>query len=126
MLIIPNRDKGTLLLAFIAGLSINGCFSVLFNSLVPFSVFPLISLGLAAAALHHRYLNSAMSSGMPSLAAAFALLGVLLYSAVIKVTYPQMGSNFIPTLLTTALFFWIVLRLRSLKQKQMMKTSASD
>ena len=42
------RDKGTLLLAFITGLAINGSFSVLFSTFVPFSIFPLIALGLAA------------------------------------------------------------------------------
>ncbi len=34
------QDKGTLLLALIAGLSINGAFAALFSSIVPFSVFP--------------------------------------------------------------------------------------
>lgn len=38
-----NQDKGTLLLALVAGLSINGTFSALFSSIVPFSVFPIIS-----------------------------------------------------------------------------------
>ncbi len=31
-----SRDKGTLLLAFITGLAINGSFSVLFSTFVPF------------------------------------------------------------------------------------------
>lgn len=34
-----TRDKGTLILAFIAGLSINGSFSALFTDGVPFSFF---------------------------------------------------------------------------------------
>ena len=38
------QDKGTLLLALIAGLSINGAFAALFSSIVPFSVFPILSL----------------------------------------------------------------------------------
>lgn len=76
------RDKGTLVLAFITGLSINGSFSVLFSSFVPFSIFPLIALALAAWCLHQRYLNRAMPDGMPSIAAAFFLLGILVYSAL--------------------------------------------
>ena len=42
------QDKGTLLLALIAGLSINGAFAALFSSIVPFSVFPILSLLLTA------------------------------------------------------------------------------
>lgn len=36
----PGRENGTLLLALIAGLSINGSFAALFSSVVPFSIFP--------------------------------------------------------------------------------------
>ena len=32
-----NQDRGTLLLALVAGLSINGTFAALFSSIVPFS-----------------------------------------------------------------------------------------
>jgi len=32
-----GQDKGTLLLALVAGLSINGTFAALFSSIVPFS-----------------------------------------------------------------------------------------
>ncbi len=35
-----NKNRGTLLLALVAGLSINGTFAALFSSIVPFSVFP--------------------------------------------------------------------------------------
>ena len=106
------RDKGTLLLAFITGLAINGSFSVLFNAFVPFSIFPLIALGLAAWCLHQRYLNRAMPEGMPSLAAAFFLLGILLYSAIVRADYPEIGSNFLPVVLMVALIFLIGTRLR--------------
>lgn len=106
------RDKGTLLLAFFTGLAINGSFSVLFNAFVPFSIFPLIALGLAAWCLHQRYLNRAMPEGMPSMAAAFFLLGILLYSAIVRADYPEIGSNFVPVVLMVALIFWIGTRLR--------------
>ena len=52
-----NQDRGTLLLALVAGLSINGTFAALFSSIVPFSVFPIISLVLTVYFLHQRYLN---------------------------------------------------------------------
>ncbi|EJP4075155.1 DUF1422 family protein, partial [Escherichia coli] len=38
------QEKGTLLLALLAGLSVNGTFAALFSSVVPFSVFPIIAL----------------------------------------------------------------------------------
>lgn len=51
------QDKGTLLLALIAGLSINGTFAALFSSIVPFSIFPVLSLLLTVYCLHQRYQN---------------------------------------------------------------------
>ena len=111
------RDKGPLLLAFITGLAINGSFSVLFSTFVPFSIFPLIALGLAAWCLHQRYLNRNMPDGMPSLAAAFFLLGILVYSALVRAEYPDIGSNFIPTILMVALVFWIATRFRRARNK---------
>lgn len=111
------RDKGTLALAFITGLSVNGSFSVLFSHFVPFSIFPLIALALAAWCLHQRYLNRAMPDGMPSIAAAFFLLGILAYSALVRAEYPDIGSNFIPTILMVALVFWIGYRLKRQKMQ---------
>lgn len=64
-----NQDRGTLLLALVAGLSINGTFAALFSSIVPFSVFPIISLVLTVYCLHQRYLNRTMPVGLPGLAA---------------------------------------------------------
>ena len=49
-----RRDKGTLLLAFIVGLSVHGTFSALFNSAVHFSVFPVLALCLAVYCFHQR------------------------------------------------------------------------
>ncbi|NKG32886.1 YijD family membrane protein [Erwinia rhapontici] len=113
MSLATGRDKGTLLLTFLTGLSINGSFSVLFSAVVPFSVFPLIALGLSAWCLHQRYLNRAMPDGMPSLAAGFFLLGILLYSAIVRAEYPEIGSNFVPTILMVAVVFWIAVKWRA-------------
>jgi hypothetical protein len=79
-----GQDKGTLLLALIAGLSINGTFAALFSSIVPFSIFPLIALVLTVYCLHQRYQNRTMPVGLPGLAAACFILGVLLYSTVVR------------------------------------------
>ena len=58
-----RRDKGTLLLAFIVGLSVHGTFSALFNSAVHFSVFPVLALCLAVYCFHQRYLNQMLPEG---------------------------------------------------------------
>ncbi|CCG85523.1 YijD family membrane protein [Erwinia piriflorinigrans] len=112
MSLVTGRDKGTLLLTFLTGLAINGSFAALFSSIVPFSVFPLIVLGLSAWCLHQRYLNRAMPDGVPSLAAAFFLLGILVYSAIVRAEYPDMGSNFVPVIFMVIVVFWIGLRLK--------------
>ncbi len=78
-----GQDKGTLLLALIAGLSINGTFAALFSAIVPFSVFPVISLVLTVYCLHQRYQKSYYAGRFcRGLAAACFILGVLLYSTV--------------------------------------------
>lgn len=109
------QDKGTLLLALIAGLSINGAFAAIFSSIVPFSVFPIISLVLTVYCLHQRYQNRAMPVGLPGLAAACFILGVLLYSTVVRAEYPTIGSNFLPAVLSVILVFWIGYRMRNRK-----------
>lgn len=112
------RDKGTLLMAFITGLAINGSFSVLFSTFVPFSIFPLIALGLAVWNLHQRYLHCNMPDGIPALAAAFFLLGILAYSSLVRAEYPEIGSNFLPVVLMVALVFWIGLKIRRLRNRR--------
>lgn len=107
-----HHDKGTLLLALIAGLSVNGAFAAFFSAVVPFSLFPLLALVLSVYCLHQRYLHHEMPEGMPLLTAACFLLGLLAYSALVRVEYPQLGSNFLPSILCVALVFWIGLRLK--------------
>lgn len=107
------QEKGTLLLALVAGLSINGTFTALFSSIVPFSIFPIISLVLSVWCLHQHYQNRTMPPGLPGIAAACFLLGVLLYSTVVRAEYPAIGSNFLPSILTVILLFWIIFRLRN-------------
>ncbi|MFU2315429.1 YijD family membrane protein [Rahnella sp. PCH160] len=110
-----NQDNGTLVLALIAGLSINGTFDALFSSVVAFSIFPIIALVLSVYCLHVRYHKGEMPKGLPLLAAACFLLGLLLYSAFVRVEYPELGSNSLPTLICVALVFWIGLKLKKRK-----------
>ncbi|RPH31136.1 YijD family membrane protein [Buttiauxella warmboldiae] len=109
------QDRGTLGLALIAGLAINGTVAALFSSVVPFSIFPIITLVLAVYCLHQRYQNRTMPVGLPGIAAACFILGVLLYSAVVRAEYPAIGSNFLPAVLSVALLFWIGAKIRARK-----------
>jgi len=113
-----RHENGTLLLALVSGLSVNGSFAALFSSIVPFTVFPIISLVLALYCLHQRYLNSAMPEGVPSLAAASFLLGLLVYSTLVRASYPEIGSNFWPAVFSVALVFWIGYKLKTRKAQQ--------
>ncbi|MGL9773394.1 MAG: YijD family membrane protein [Sodalis sp. (in: enterobacteria)] len=114
----PLAEKGTLLLALIAGLSLNGSFTALFSAIVPFSLFPPIALALALYCLHQRYHQSAMPPGYPLLVAANFLLGLLLYSAIVRAEYPAIGSNFVPSILAVVLVLWIGRRLKILRRTQ--------
>lgn len=110
-------DIGTLILSTVAGLSISGSFSALFSSVVPFSIFPLLALVLSAYCLHQRYLNVAMPEGMPMLSSSCFLLGLLLYSTLIRVEYPAIGSNFLPSLLCVVLVLWIGIRIKKQRDR---------
>ncbi|MEY4474431.1 MAG: inner membrane protein yijD [Pseudomonadota bacterium] len=112
------RETGTLLLALIMGLAINGSFNALFSAFVPFSVFPLLTFILAVYCLHQRYLNFAMPQGIPVLASACFLLGILFYSAIVRVAHPAIGSNFVPLTLSVVLVFWIIFKLKKRKSAQ--------
>ncbi|MCL6353437.1 YijD family membrane protein [Pectobacterium polaris] len=122
----PHQEKGTLVLALIAGLSVNGAFAALFSSIVPFSIFPLIALILSIYCLHQRYLHHSMPEGIPMLAAASFLLGLLIYSAIVRVEYPAIGSNFIPSILCVVLVFWIGLKLRRRKETDSVSAEESE
>ncbi|CNF25053.1 putative inner membrane protein [Yersinia mollaretii] len=122
----PRRETGTLLLALITGLAVNGSFNALFSAFVPFSIFPLLALILAVYCLHQRYLNFAMPQGLPLLASACFLLGILVYSAIVRVEHPAIGSNFVPSILSVALVFWILFKLKARKSAQANEELESD
>ncbi|KFF71530.1 hypothetical protein IW01_07745 [Pectobacterium brasiliense] len=122
----PHQEKGTLALALIAGLSVNGAFAALFSSIVPFSIFPLIALVLSVYCLHQCYLHHSMPEGIPMLAAASFLLGLLIYSAIVRVEYPAIGSNFIPSILCVVLVFWIGLKLHRRKAIESVSAEESE
>lgn len=107
-----TRDNSTLLLALMSGLSFNGFCSALFSAIVPFSIFPLMSLVLAVYCLRQFYHDQSMSEGMPRLTLACFLLGIFGYSAVVRVQFPQIGSNLLPSIICVVLVLWIILKLK--------------
>ncbi|PHM38638.1 YijD family membrane protein [Xenorhabdus innexi] len=113
-----RQDKSTMLLALIVGLATHGTFSAFFNSLIPFSIFPIITLALSLYCLHQRYLNYPMAEGLPKLAVGCFFLGLFAYNAIIRVNHPEIGSNFLPVVVGTGLVFWLYVKLKGRKQQK--------
>lgn len=91
----PNPiPKKPLLLALLIGICGDAFWSVLTESAVPFSFFPLIALGLAAQQLYQLYRHEPMVGSTPACVLLSFLIGVFGHSALLKVQYPDLGSNF--------------------------------
>lgn len=113
----PRNEYSTLLLMLIAGICFNGTLYAFFSSIVPFSVFPILALVLAVYCLHQRYLHSAMAEGVPLLSVLSFILGIAIYSALIRVAYPSVGKNLLPVIVCLALIFWIGVKLKKVKSQ---------
>lgn len=119
-----NRcEKSTLLLAAVIGVALHGTYSTLFNSLVEWSIFPILSLVLALYCLHQRYLHQPMTDGMPKLIFSFFLLGLFGYNAYIRMGNPEMGSNFFSSVALVVVALWIY---RQVKQRQRIRQQAEE
>lgn len=91
----PNAiPKKPLLLALLIGICGDAFLSVLTESAVPFSFFPLIALLLAAYQLYQHYRHEPMVGNTPVCMILSFFIGVFGHSALIKVQYPELGSNF--------------------------------
>lgn len=62
--------------------------------------------------LHHSYQHHAMPPVILYMVAANFLLGLVVYSAIVRAEYPAIGSNFAPPILAVALILWISRRLK--------------
>lgn len=102
-----NYERSTLLLSLVIVLSTHGTFSTLFNSLVEFSIFPIVTLILAVYCLHQRYLHQAMPMGLPKFVAGSFFLGMFGYAAILRVQHPDVGSNFIPATVIVIIALWM-------------------
>lgn len=86
--------KKPLLLALLIGICGDAFWAVLTESAVPFSFFPLIALVLAAYQLYQHYRHEPMVGNTPTCILLSFFIGVFGHTALIKVQYPELGSNF--------------------------------
>jgi uncharacterized membrane protein len=100
-----------LILALLVGLCGHASVAVLTYSGVPFSLFPIIALVLAAKQLYHHYTSEPMTGDIPACTVISFFIGVFAHSAFLRVQYPEMGSNFIPLILTLLLAAWLSIKL---------------
>lgn len=106
-----KAERKTLLLSLLAGLCGNATLAVLTSGAVSFSVFPVIAFGLAVYCLYQEYLSKPMSEGTPSVAFACFLAGAFGYSGFLRSFVPDMGSSYLPLIITLGLLFWVVYKL---------------
>lgn len=90
-LMIPKKP---LAMAMLIGICGDASLAVLTNSVVPFSFFPLIALWLAAYQLFQHYRHDPMVGNTPICTLLCFFIGVFGHSALLKVQYPELGSNF--------------------------------
>lgn len=83
-----------LVLALLIGICGDAFLSALMESVVPFSFYPLIALLLAASQLYQHYRHEPMVGNTPSCILLCFFIGVFGHSALVKVQYPELGSNF--------------------------------
>ncbi|MGL4826897.1 MAG: DUF1422 family protein [Vibrionaceae bacterium] len=101
-----SSERKSLLLAAVCGASFCASWAGIFISTVSFSLFPLISLLLAASALYERHKQSSLLDSLPLLLSCF-LVGIFGHSAFIRMEQPELGSNFISIMATMGLTIWI-------------------
>ncbi|UTV27622.1 YijD family membrane protein [Photobacterium atrarenae] len=119
-----KAERKTLLLSFLAGLCGNATLAVFTSSAVPFSIFPVIAFGLAVYCLYQEYLSKPMTEGTPAIAFACFLAGAFGYSGFMRAQLPDMGSNFLPLMITLGLLVWVAYKLGIMTPKKIESTEA--
>ncbi|MGF1682989.1 YijD family membrane protein [Photobacterium minamisatsumaniensis] len=112
-----KAERKTLVMSLLAGLCGNATLSVLTSGAVSFSIFPVIAFALAVYCLYQEYLNKPMSEGTPAIAFACFLVGAFGYSAFLRAMAPEMGSNFLPLMITLGLLFWVTYKMGFMSTK---------
>ncbi len=108
----PNAiPKTPLLLALLIGICGDASLSMLTTSAISFSFFPLIALGLAAYQLYQRYCQAPMVGNTPTCLLICFFIGVFGHTALLKVQYPELGSNFFSLIVTLLLLAALSIKL---------------
>ena len=99
-------DKKTLTLSFIAGLATNSILAAMTQSVVSFSVFALLTLGLSAYILYQDWLagRNAETSGWPAVGAF--VIGILTYAVGLRLQHEEVGNILLPLLILLGLACW--------------------
>lgn len=107
-----------LVLTLIIGASVNACFSMLFTANVQWTLFPWISLILSARLFHLSAFKVPLKDRSLLQLVAVFMLGMVGYSVLLRVEYPNLGNNFLPSLICLALMVYLVVSLGWHKAKQ--------
>ncbi|KJF86361.1 YijD family membrane protein [Photobacterium phosphoreum] len=113
-----KAERKTLVLSIITGICGYGTLAVLFSSYVAFSIFPVLAFAMALYGLYQEYMRKPMAEGVPAIASACFFVGVFGYAAFLRAEYPDMGSNFIPLMITLALLFWVSYKMGIMDKKE--------
>ena len=89
--LIPKKP---LLLALRVGICGDASLSALPAPAVPFSFFPMIALVLAAYQLYQHYRHVSLEGNTPVCMLLCFFIGGFGHAALVKVQYPELGSNF--------------------------------
>lgn len=83
-----------LLLALLVGICGDASLSALTEPAVPFSFFPMIALVLAVYQLYQHYRHVSLEGNTPVCMLLCFFIGGFGHAALVKVQYPELGSNF--------------------------------
>ena len=112
-----KAERKTLILSVITGVCGYGTLAVLFSSYVTFSIFPVLAFAMALYCLYQEYMRKPMAEGVPAIASACFFAGIFGYAALLRAELPEMGSNFIPLMITLALLFWVAYKMGVMDKK---------
>ncbi|MBL1376153.1 YijD family membrane protein [Zobellella iuensis] len=100
-----------ILLALLVGICGNATLATLSVSQLAFSIFPIVSLVLAAHLLYQEYLSVPMEGDTPLCTLLGFLIGVFGYSAFLRTQFPEMGSNYLSVMISLVLVIWLALKM---------------
>ena len=119
-----QSERKLLLLAVIAGVCFSASIAVFFINSITFSIFPIIAFALSLLAFYQQHEVQPLTEGTPAIILACFLVGAFGYSAFIRMQLPDLGSNFLPLIVSMSLAFWIFKKtnmLKSTENKQLSK-----